>query len=264
MRSIFHLIFWVIITVIFLFDRRFIIQKAGLGHFFECIIVRLSLIMSLAYINLYVLIPRFFSNKKYALYFGVLLLTLGTYVTLQNLYDIHLYGFVIGYHHYNEFWYGFPFNLLTTAWYLLLTTAFKLSLDWYEQRKELMRLQAGNNLYILDDLKRDDDYIFLKSGTSKLKTCLSSITHIQGLKDYSVVYTEETKIIIKGSLKITESLFPARAFIRIHKSYLIAPGKIARFGKQVVVLKNNITIPIGRSYKAFFENNVATTPLNHV
>ena len=82
-------------------------------------------------------------RKRYAAYITLLLLSVAAYVGSQNLYDINLYGFVIGFRHYKngDFWYPFPMNLLTTAWYLLLTTAFKLSPDWFTQCKMIRQLK---------------------------------------------------------------------------------------------------------------------------
>ena len=59
----------------------------------------------------------------------------------------------------------------------------------------------------------------------------------------------EGKIIVKGSLKIVEELFPAKHFLRVHKSYMVAGNKIKHTQSNKLVLINDETIPIGRSYK---------------
>jgi len=255
MKKLLHLLFWVVITMIFLFDRRYLIQKIGLGHFAECTIIRLTLIISLSYFNLFYLIPRYFFAKRYVSYFTLLVLSMCVYITLQSLYDIYLYGFVIGSISHRNFWYWFPYNFITTAWYLVITVAFQLSLDWYRQRMELKALQEElkRDASIVITNHTDSDYIFLKSGTKKLKTPLNSIYYIQGLKDYSIIYTDEGKIIVKGSLKIVEELFPAKHFLRVHKSYMVANNKIKHLQSNKLVLMNNETIPIGRSYKYLLE-----------
>ncbi len=249
-KRLLYLAFWIIVTLIFLYDRRYLIQKIGLGHFAECTLVRLFLIISLAYLHLYYLIPRYFSARKYFSYFSLLILSLGVYVSLQSLYDIYLYGFVIGAVSYRDFWYSFPFNFITTAWYLLLTVAFKLSLDWYEQRKEVIKLQEElSRAPAFVNTQKDGEYLFLKSGTKKLKTPIATVCYIQGLKDYSIIYTEDGKIIVKGSLKTVEELFPEKHFLRIHKSYLVTNSKIKQVEANKVVLINGEIIPVGRSYK---------------
>ena len=250
LKRLLYLGFWIVVTLIFLYDRRYLIQKIGLGHFAECTVVRLFLIISLAYLHLYYLIPRYFLEKKYVSYFSLLILSLGVYVSLQSLYDIYLYGFVIGALYYRDFWYSFPFNFITTAWYLMLTVAFKLSLDWYEQRNEVVKLKDElSKVPAFVNTERDGEYLFLKSGTKKLKTPIAAVSYIQGLKDYSIIYTNEGKIIVKGSLKTVEELFPEKHFLRIHKSYLVTNSKIKQVEANKVVLINGEIIPVGRSYK---------------
>jgi LytTr DNA-binding domain len=250
-KKLLHLLFWVVITMVFLFDRRYLIQKAGLGHFAECTVVRLTLIISLSYFHIFYLVPRYFSTKRYPAYFALLILSLAIYVTLQNLYDIYLYGFVIGAIYYRSFWYSFPYNFITAGWYLAITTAFNVSLDWYRQRMELRNLQEElkREASIMITSHNDSDYVFLKSGTKKFKTSLNSIYYIQGLKGYSIIYTDDGKIIVKGSLKIVEELFPAKHFVRVHKSYMVANNKIKHTQSNKLVLINDETIPIGRSYR---------------
>ena len=255
-RKLLHLLLWVIITTVFLFERRYLIQKAGLGHFAECVTVRLALIIALSYFNLFWLIPRYFSIKKYFTYGVLLVLSLCAYVGLQGLYDIYLYGFVIGAVSYRSFWYSFPYNFLTSLWYLAITIAFELSLDWFRQRNKIKSLQEEleRDAAVLQNGGNTNEYIFLKSGTRKMKTSLSSINYIQGLKDYSIIYTDEEKIIVKGSLKMAEELFPTKAFLRVHKSYLVAESKIKHLQGNKLVLLNNECIPIGRSYKHFLQS----------
>ncbi|MDB4903870.1 MAG: LytTR family transcriptional regulator [Mucilaginibacter sp.] len=249
-KRLLNLGFWILITFIFLYDRRYLIQKLGLGHFIECIAVRLTLIISLAYLHLYYLIPRYFSGKRYFTYFTLLILSLGVYVSLQNLYDIYLYGFVIGDVSHRGFWFSFPYNFFNTSWYVLITVAFKLSLDWYEQRKEVIKLQEElSRVPAFVNTQKDDKYLFLKSGTKKLKTPIAAVSYIQGLKDYSIIYTDEGKIIVKGSLKTVEELFPEKHFLRIHKSYLVTNDKIKQIESNKVILTNGTIIPVGRSYK---------------
>jgi hypothetical protein len=249
-KRLLNLGFWIIVTTIFLYDRRYLIQKVGLAHFTECMTIRLFLIISLAYLHNYFLIPRYFFNKQYFSYFGLLVLSLTLYVSLQSLYDVYLYGFVIGAMDHRNFWYSVPYNFFTTAWYLVLALAFKLSLDWYKQRNEMLKLQAElSKMPAFINTQKSDEYLFLKSGTKKLKTPIATVSYIQGLKDYSIIYTDEGKIVVKGSLKTVEELFPEKHFLRIHKSYLVTGSKIKQVESNKVVLINGEIIPVGRSYK---------------
>jgi DNA-binding LytR/AlgR family response regulator len=90
--------------------------------------------------------------------------------------------------------------------------------------------------------------VFLKTGTKHVKTDLDTVTHIKGLKDYSIVYTPYEQIIVKGSLKTTKKLFADIKLVRVHKSYLVALHLIKTINDNQIILDGH-TVPIGRSYK---------------
>lgn len=241
--------FWVIITLIFLYERRYLIEKASLGHFIECTIVRLCLLVSLAHLNMKYLLPRYFSARRYASYFMLLIISLFAYTSLQNLYDIYLYGYVIGDVDDRGFWNAFPYNFITIAWYLLLTVAIKLSLAWYRQRRDiaLLRFELEKAETSINN-GNEPASIFLKSGTKHIKADINRITHVKGLKDYSIIYMGGEKIIVKGSIKTIQVQFPEYLFIRVHKSYLVAKQKISTVKSNTIIIDGCI-IPVGRSYK---------------
>ena len=246
-RRAFHFFFWLIVTVVFLYDRRYLIQKFNLPeHFIECVAVRLLLIMSLVYLHLYYLVPRFFRARKYLRYSLLLLSALFVYVSLQNLYDIYLYGFVIGDVRSRDFWHAFPYNFISTSWYLVLTAALKMSLDRFgEARRTPAEGEGGQEA---PPSNGTDKAIFLKSGSSLVRTSLDAVTHIKGLKDYSIVFTTGDQIIVKGSLKTAKKLFPGKTFIRVHKSYLVALDLIQTISDNHILIGEH-HIPIGRTYK---------------
>ncbi|MBN7810139.1 LytTR family transcriptional regulator [Algoriphagus sp. H41] len=239
-----HLLFWTVITLIFIYDRRYLIMKFRLPeHFIACVVVRMGLLISLVYFHLNVLVPRYFQTRKYGLYTPLLLLSLGIYVSLQNAYDIYLYGFVIGDVRSRDFWSAFPYNFFTTLWYLALTAGLKLSLDRYGEKGKTsqdVELSAG--------LHSVDRQVMLKSGTKQVRVDLDSVTHVKGLKDYSIVYTEDDQVIVKGSLKSAEQLLGLKKLVRVHKSYLVALDRIKTIEGNQIILDQH-SIPIGRSYK---------------
>ncbi len=91
------------------------------------------------------------------------------------------------------------------------------------------------------------DYIFLKTEYRMVRINLCDILYIEGKGAYLHVITDTTRIMTLLSFKEIESLLPAKQFIRIHKSYLIAINKIDNIERNVVKIAN-IRIPIGKSY----------------
>ena len=148
-KVLLNLGFWAIVTIVFLFERSYLIRKAGLPHFMACIIVRVALLMGISYLNSYVLMPAYLLRKKYLTYFALVILLIITYLVIQSFYDYFLFGFVLGVKHENLYM-VLLVNSLNTVWYLVLGVALKLSIDWYEQNRTLQqtrieKLQAEIN-----------------------------------------------------------------------------------------------------------------------
>jgi len=136
-RSWVYLSYWILVTIIFLYDRTYLIAKAGLPNFFICSVVRITLLIALAWANIHWLIPRYLLTRKYVHYFGAVLVLIIAYLLLQSLYDHYLFGFVLGPNRNTRLSSSLIYNFTHTSLYLLLTVALKFSIDWYEQKKLL-------------------------------------------------------------------------------------------------------------------------------
>ncbi|HMH23596.1 MAG TPA: histidine kinase [Puia sp.] len=131
--------YWIIVTYVFLYDRSYMIYKINLPNFLVCAVVRMALLIGIACANTYWLVPVYLLKKRYGRYFlGVALLIIG-YLALQSMYDIYLYGYVLGPGRNHFVADSILYNLTHTSWYLVLSVAFKLSIDWYEQQQVLQR-----------------------------------------------------------------------------------------------------------------------------
>ncbi len=234
-----------------LYDRRYLSQKVGLGHFVECTVVRVGLLLILAHLNINVLMPRFLERGRTLIYILLIGLAVTIYIFLQQAYDVYLYGFVLGDKDFT-IRAASGYLVFTTIWYLILTVIFYRALDWYEQKKQVEILeqeiqQLKENELILS---REDESseMFVKSGTKKIKIDRDAITYVQGLKDYAILFSGREKLIVKGSLKSVEEMFPAGMLVRIHKSYLVARKKVSAVSSGKVMIGNQ-AVPIGRSYR---------------
>ncbi|MCD2422562.1 LytTR family DNA-binding domain-containing protein [Niabella pedocola] len=90
--------------------------------------------------------------------------------------------------------------------------------------------------------------IFVKSGVEKIKLQLTDILFIQGLKDYAIIHSTAGKTVVKGSVKSMQELFPGPAFIRVHKSFIVAKSRIQRIARNRILMGEH-AIPIGRVYR---------------
>jgi DNA-binding LytR/AlgR family response regulator len=92
------------------------------------------------------------------------------------------------------------------------------------------------------------DFILVKSEHKVHRLRFEDIAYIEGMREYVAYHTPNGRILSLNSLKSLEAELPADQFLRIHKSYIVAIGKIAAIeGNQVVIGKEKL--PIGASYK---------------
>ncbi len=151
-RQRIYLAYWVLVTLIFLYDRTYLIQKIGLPNFFICTVVRVALLIGLAWLNINWLIPRHLLPGKYGSYFGLVFLLIIGYLLIQSLFDYYLFGYVLGPNRNVSLSAALIYNFTHTSLYLLLTIALKFSIDWYEQKKVLQEAQV-------DKLQAEVDYL---------------------------------------------------------------------------------------------------------
>lgn len=90
--------------------------------------------------------------------------------------------------------------------------------------------------------------VFVKSGVQRIKLNFDEVTHIQGLKDYAIIYTNTGKVVLKGSVKSMHDIFPPSRFVRVHKSFIVAVSRVSRIERNRLVV-NQHQIPVGRIYK---------------
>lgn len=151
--------------------------------------------------------------------------------------------------------------ILVTAYERYALESYNLNVvDYLLKPVEMSRfIQACNKAKELYELKvkpkaADDsalpDYIFVNVEYSLLKVILSDILWIEGLKDYVKIYLKSSTkpVVTRISMKSMEERLPASAFLRIHKSFIVAKRDIATIRKNSVFI-NNRELPVGENYK---------------
>ncbi|MPR35870.1 LytR/AlgR family response regulator transcription factor [Salmonirosea aquatica] len=114
--------------------------------------------------------------------------------------------------------------------------------DFYSLREQSADLEANPP----DD---QAETIIVKSGVQRIRLDLADVLYIQGLKDYALIYTTTSKIVLKGSIKTMYALFPPPQFLRIHKSFIVAVPRVTRLERNRLLM-DGLAIPLGRSYRA--------------
>jgi DNA-binding LytR/AlgR family response regulator len=94
----------------------------------------------------------------------------------------------------------------------------------------------------------DEAYIYLREDREMVKIFLKDILYIESLRDYVKVKTTQQQVITYQKISYLEQKLPENKFIRIHRSFIVAFGKVSSFTVNTVKV-GNIEIPIGRNYK---------------
>lgn len=98
-----------------------------------------------------------------------------------------------------------------------------------------------------------DNCILIRSEYRLQKIRLGDILFIEGMKDYSRVFTTSTRIMTLQNLKKMEEALPYPPFMRVHKSFIVSLNKINSIGKNDLTIGEQ-TIPIGGLYKKQFQS----------
>lgn len=112
--------------------------------------------------------------------------------------------------------------------------------------------KTNTEIEIIDETSDVIKSIFVKTGKNITKVYFDDIYYIEGLKEYISFFTKTGRLVSYNRMKKIETILPAKEFVRIHKSYIIAKSKIQKINKNTVVI-NEMEIPIGRKYKKMIE-----------
>jgi len=134
---------------------------------------------------------------------------------------------------------GFELNAVD---YLLKPFAFERFLKAVNKAIEKL-----NTAYQHSDGNKSE-FIFLKADKKIHKVDLDSIHFIEAIGDYMKVVTDTGQLIINETMKKLQEELPARAFIRVHKSFIISRNKI-KFIEGNYVQVEDKSIPIGATYR---------------
>jgi len=97
--------------------------------------------------------------------------------------------------------------------------------------------------------------LLIKTGNKKVSVSRNSITHVQALKDYAIIYCGEAKYVVRTTMKEMEELLGASTFLRVHKSFIISKSRAQFFAADKIEFEN-FEIPIGRKYRKALEQHL--------
>lgn len=142
---------------------------------------------------------------------------------------------------------GFELNVLD---YLVKPIAPERFLKSVNRARDVMeRNQPGGGATAVSPASAPpDDYFFIKCNNGYEKIFHESILYIEACQNYIIIHTAGEKYMTLTPMRSLEEQLPAGNFLRIHKSYIVAIGKIRSLaGNEITV--GQTKIPVSKNYK---------------
>lgn len=150
-----------------------------------------------------------------------------------------------------------PLVILTTAYPNFALQGYELDvLDYLVKPFPLERLMKAMNkanefiqLRNKPSSSSESSFFFVKSDHRYEKINYDELLFVEGMENYVVMHTSSKKIITLMRMKEVEEVLPASAFIRIHKSYIVAVKAITSIeGSDLIVTGK--PLPMSREKKS--------------
>ncbi len=93
-----------------------------------------------------------------------------------------------------------------------------------------------------------ETFIYLKVERKTVKVNVNDILWIESLRDYVKVVIKDQVYITRQKISMLEEMLPENKFVRIHRSFIVALGKIDSFYSYSIEIAGH-ELPIGRNYK---------------
>lgn len=139
---------------------------------------------------------------------------------------------------------GFELNALD---YLVKPVSFDRFLKAAMRAKEYYELRQMN---AAENANTDaaPEYFFIKADSKLIKIRFNDIIFIEALQNYVVIHSIEKKYITYLTFKSVEEYLSPANFIKVHKSYIVAAGKIDSIeGNDIRIGTHHV--PISRNLK---------------
>jgi len=129
-----------------------------------------------------------------------------------------------------------------------LHTSIEMAL--YKHSKEKEKKKEVEQMFSALERGDREDIFFVRSKSSLVKIKAEDIYYVEALKDYVSIFTPKAKYVIHSTMKDIEKKLPSRAFLRVHRSYILRLDKIHAIEHSFVTLENlEKQIPIGGNYR---------------
>jgi two-component system, LytTR family, response regulator len=94
----------------------------------------------------------------------------------------------------------------------------------------------------------DTETVFIKSGPQTYQVKVADILYLEKDGNYITVHLKDKQILMRENMGDIFDLVPATAFVRVHKSYVVAMKHITLIEMHQLII-NGQKIPVGSTYR---------------
>ena len=95
----------------------------------------------------------------------------------------------------------------------------------------------------------EEEFIFIRDSNVIRKLKIEDILYAEAMGDYVKLFTPQKFFAIHTTLKLVEERLPSSKFLRVHRSYIAALGKIDTVQDGALII-NGKPIPVADAYRA--------------
>jgi len=137
---------------------------------------------------------------------------------------------------------GFEVNALD---YLVKPVSFDRFYKAALKAKEFLGQKQNDKAVVQEAVS---NYFFIKADNSLVKIMYADVLFVEALQNYVTIHTTAKKYISYLTFKSVEDYLPVDAFIKVHKSFIIAANRVDSIdGNEIHIGQHRI--PISRNFK---------------
>jgi DNA-binding LytR/AlgR family response regulator len=107
-----------------------------------------------------------------------------------------------------------------------------------------------------EELKlQEDEFLFIRDSNIVRKLKLEDILYAEAMGDYVKLFTPQKFYAVHTTLKAVEERLPASAFLRVHRSYIVAISKIDTLQEGAIII-NGKPIPVADAYRSMLNKRM--------
>ena len=100
-----------------------------------------------------------------------------------------------------------------------------------------------------EEPKADDSFLFVKDGHDWVRIDIQDILFARSDGNLLFIHQSNHKVVTRMTMQNFLNTVPQTAFVRAHKSYVVALAAVRKIERAQLILNNGAAIPLARSYR---------------